>query len=358
MRCVHPWYTKEDGGERFGVWDPQCPDKSDQVFNSSLTCKQHLQHHLDFHTQKLCNENYPEVHFKLICSNKTQWLSEQDPSYSDPHSCQSSCSIPGPDCLACTNSSYFPCPKSGQCVHPDLVCDGHPQCVQGEDEEPSMCYDEFIKLKIIQPLAQLKCKSLFYENMFIFATPRNYKIECRDQSDEAVPEDYSTILLVTSILIITTFYITLKYSGLTKRMLSADNQNIVSSFESDRNLDQNFLDFNTLKNYSENHDRKEAIQNTNVHILNSIHTQKVDNNRATCELFYQLEQQIHKSNESEIHLCLHKKMNTKIVENILDSGEPGFTAGCIKGFENRVGKRLITELKNKIQKSPLIKEII
>ena len=75
-------------------------------------------------------------------------------------------------------------------------------------------------------------------------------------------------------------------------------------------------------------------------------------------LFYNLEQEIHNRNESEIYLCLHKKLDPKAVENILDSGEPGFTAGCIKGFENRVGKRLITELKNKIQKSPLIKEII
>ena len=139
MRCVYPWYTTDDGLDRWG--DTQCPDKSGQVFNSSLTCRQHLQHHLDFHTQKFCNDNYLEVYSSLICSNKTQWLSTQVPSYSDPHSCQSSCSVPSQDCLACSNSSYFACPKSGQCVHPDLVCDGHPQCVEGEDEELSMCYD-------------------------------------------------------------------------------------------------------------------------------------------------------------------------------------------------------------------------
>ena len=161
-----------------------CPDKSDQVFNSSLTCREHLQHNLDFHTQKFCNENYPEVQSSLICSNKAQWLSFKNPSFSDPHSCQSSCSVPGPDCQACSNSSYFACPKSGQCVHPDLVCDGHPQCDKGEDEELSMCYDEFIKLKIIQPLAQFKCKSPLYENMDIFATPHNNIPECLNAVDE------------------------------------------------------------------------------------------------------------------------------------------------------------------------------
>ena len=57
-------------------------------------------------------------------------------------------------------------------------------------------------------------------------------------------------------------------------------------------------------------------------------------------------------------MCLHKKLEPKVVENILDSGEPGCTAGCIEGFENCVRRRLITELQNKITKSPRVKEII
>ena len=224
-----------------------------------------------------------------------------------------------------------------------------------------MCYDEFVKMKLIQPLAQLaqfRCQSPFYEKMFIFATPQNNKTECGDGSDESVPKDYSTILIITSTLIITTFYITLKYSGLAKRMLSANNQILVPSVESDQILYQDFLDYNILKNYGENHDQNEAIESTNIHILNSIHTQKVDDNIATCKLFYELEQEIHKRNESKIHLCLHKKIDPKVVENILDSGEPGCTAGCIEGFENCVRKRLITELQNMITMSPIMKEFI
>ena len=369
MTCVLPWYTKDNGEPGSGELT-QCPDKSDQIFNSSLKCSEHLKQHSDFHTQKFCNENYTiynntvrnetDIQTELICTNKTQWLSTKDLSYTDPHSCQSSCSVPGPDCLACSNSSYFPCPKSGQCVHPDLRCDGHPQCEEGEDEDLSMCHEKFIKLKIVQQHAQFRCPSLFYTNIETFATPQNNLIECGDKSDEAVPRDYSTILLVTSTLAIITFYITLKYSGLAKKMLSADNQNIKTSVESDQNVCQNFRYYNTLylENYRENHNQNEAIEKTNIHILNSIHTQKVDRNRNTCKLFYQLEQEIHKSNESEIHLCLHKKLDPKVVENILDSGEPGCTAGCIEGFENEVGRRFITELKDEITKSPRVKEII
>ena len=36
MRCVYPWYTIDYAGD--SIPNSQCPDKSDQVFNSSLTC--------------------------------------------------------------------------------------------------------------------------------------------------------------------------------------------------------------------------------------------------------------------------------------------------------------------------------
>ena len=100
MRCVLPWYTMDDGEPGGAV--TQCPDKSDQVFNSSLTCRQHLQQHIDFHNQSFCNENYPKVQSKLVCTNKTKWLSGKDESHSDPHSCQSSCNVPDSDCQACS----------------------------------------------------------------------------------------------------------------------------------------------------------------------------------------------------------------------------------------------------------------
>ncbi len=348
MRCVVPWYTLYDGDPADSDYVTQCPDKSDQVFNSSLTCSQHLQQQIDFHTQSFCNENYGVQSF-LICTNKSQWLSGKDKSFTDPHSCQSSFSIPGPDCLACTNSSYFPC-QSGQCVHPDLVCDGHPQCTEGEDEELSMCKNKFLKIKIIQPLATFRCQSLFYQNMFIFATPRNNKSECWNDEDEIVTGDNSTIFLVISANIIVVVYIGLKYSGLAKKMLIADNQNIEFCVKNNQNFQnyQDCLDFKTLKNYGNNHDQSEAIEKTNIHILNSIHTQIVDNNKATCELFYKLEQEIHERNESEVHFCLHKKMDPKVVENILDSCEP----------VNIVKRILIMELKDKITKSPIIKEVL
>ena len=179
---------------------------------------------------------------------------------------------------------------------------------------------------------------------------------------EGVPKhktgDNATAVLILSAIFIMAIYIVLKYSGIAKKMFLADNQNIVSVAQDVKNLHHYILDYSTLKNYSENHDQNEAILKTNMLILKSIHTQKVDDNKDTCKLFYDLEQEIHENNESEMYFCLHKKMGAKVVENILDSGEPGFISACIEGFENVVGRRLIMELRDKISKSPVIKEIL
>ena len=133
MQCVYPWYTVDDG--RPYSDDTSCTDHSDQIFEVGLTCRQHLQKHLDFHHESFCNENYWEVQSEPICTDISQWLLGRDLSFQDPHNCQSSCRERGPDCLACSNSSYFFCDQSSKCIHPSLVCDGHPQCLDQSDED-------------------------------------------------------------------------------------------------------------------------------------------------------------------------------------------------------------------------------
>ena len=49
-----------------------------------------------------------------------------------------------------------------KCIHPSLVCDGHPQCDFAEDEDFEMCHDRYLERKIIKPFASLKCQSLMY----------------------------------------------------------------------------------------------------------------------------------------------------------------------------------------------------
>ena len=160
------------------------------AIEEGLTCRQHLQKYLEFHQEKFCNVNYPEVQNEPICYiNKTQWLSE-NPSKSDPHNCQSSCanSSSGLDCKACSNSSYFSCFKSGHCVPHALVCDGHPQCPNGEDENLDLdnCHKKYIENNIVKPYASYRCESPFYSGMEIYSTPCNSIRECADGSGKSL----------------------------------------------------------------------------------------------------------------------------------------------------------------------------
>ena len=186
MGCTIPWYTSYDGRPS----NPKCSDRSDEIFEMDLTCRQHLQKHLDFHNDKFCNENYPEVNNKMICTNKNEWLKYWSSDRSDPHNCQSSCanSSVGLDCIACSNSSYFSCFKSSRCIPPELVCDGHPQCPNGEDEDLDFdnCHDKYIKNHVVEPYASYRCNSIFYDGMEVYATPCNDKIECADGSGKSL----------------------------------------------------------------------------------------------------------------------------------------------------------------------------
>ena len=79
----------------------------------------------------------------------------------DPHRCQESCSSPGPGCKACTNLEYFHCQRNNSqvCLHPELVCDGHPQCDGGEDEHLELCLGSYLKSGIVDEYATVICTS-------------------------------------------------------------------------------------------------------------------------------------------------------------------------------------------------------
>ena len=53
--------------------------------------------------------------------------------------------------------------ETEMCLHPSLLCDGHPQCPQAEDEQD--CEREYIQKKIIKPYATYKCNSIIYEGI-------------------------------------------------------------------------------------------------------------------------------------------------------------------------------------------------
>ena len=92
----------------------------------------------------MCNNKSRKNSFPWACDSPyDQILNEKE--YNDPHNCKDSCAKPSQDCISCSNPEYFTCDINGQrhCIHPQLVCDGHPQCDGGEDEEN--CLEEYRK---------------------------------------------------------------------------------------------------------------------------------------------------------------------------------------------------------------------
>ena len=333
MQCISPWYTKEQALSTYQT----CDDKSDQKFTVGLSCKDHLIEHVNFHTKHFCNTSVKyEVQNDTLCTNKTEWLSWQDEHYRDPHHCQNSCTFPNPDCIACTNPNYFNCTEggSGFCLHPELVCDGHPQCPGGEDENLKLCYPNHIKNRIMEPYASYKCKSIFYENMNIYATPCDDKIECYDQSDESFCKEEKTVtyILLGALLLITLFYVSLSH--------------IFKSSKDEINLTFPLRQYNlnTLENYEANHRDPIIIYDVNIHLLNTILTKSVEVTTNTCRQFYELEFRIHEGKENEIFWCLHKNIDPFIVDYVIESKFPGILSRFINWIQDYTEKNYFTAI--------------
>ena len=169
QHCYYPWYYRSSGGSQ--IFEATCYDQSHKKFEIGQTCLDFNKKFLNIHTEKFCNYKgsstwYDFVKEKKICKNPTEWFQEQtDPLIQDPHECQDSCYVKGPDCQACTNPTYFNCTKSNVCIPGVNRCDGHPQCPSAEDELD--CIEEYHKKGVIAKYATYKCKSAMYKGKIL-----------------------------------------------------------------------------------------------------------------------------------------------------------------------------------------------
>jgi len=209
QHCFYPAYRSYDY-ETFRDIDgflTQCKDKSDQIFEKHSHCNMrstldiYCDHCRDNNNTWLWgDEDYGDCQTK--CDNREQFIEEQtDPNKTwpsgrgstrndvlDPHNCQASCLQPGYyGCTACENKEYFNCSSSSKCLHPDLVCDGVPQCppvppsTEPQDEELERCREK----GVFRSDAIMKCQSKFHPNVTILAVPCNDVIECDNDADES-----------------------------------------------------------------------------------------------------------------------------------------------------------------------------
>ena len=361
QQCVRPWYMVKVGGGAPG--EPQgtetCEDKSDQIFTANMTCREHLKDYIRFHDLHFCTNatsggglvrNFP------ICKNITEWLSGKDKTLSDPHFCQSSCSnysrtINGLDCVACTNPEYFNCTSSDTCLHPSLVCDGHPQCQGGEDENLDKCLDKYIKNKIIQAYSSLRCTSEFYENMQIYATPCDGHKECKGGKDEAGCKDNQITNTIVAVSMTTAFvmFIVLRIiKGVYKNSISKDNPAVLFPPSTGELLEK----FNT------NIHGSEIVEQVNLYLWNSVHTQTVGENKKQLLMIFEFLASKHNLNEAEMYAYLHRCFDPKLVQKMVDVKYPGGIDALINAIQNLARRPIVFETKDFINSSGTAKTIL
>ena len=264
---------------------------------------------------------------------------KNDTKYDDPHHCQMSCKFPGPGCKACTNETYFHCnDEKHHCVHPDLVCDGHPKCPNSEDENFDMCKEKYFSDKRVNKFATIKCKCKIYPQIFTIATACNGIEECFDGSDEHSCKSNSFLILFISIVLIVTLYLALRFcywidSNSKERELSSlrnkDIQDILDSFE-------------------ENHDDPDIVKNTNFFFFHKKYSLTVDERKKIFSALYEREEKIHNNNKSLIFQCIHKNLDPILVTETIETKFPGITEKITNFLESAYGKRFINNLENKI----------
>ena len=177
------------------------------------------------------------------------------------------------------------------------MCDGHPQCDGGEDEDPERCYQQFVDMKIIAPYASLRCKSPLYKNMEIFGTPCDNITECAGGIDELGCKNNGTsnlVLVIASIGVLVLFLgLTFHQAFFDEYMLSKENQDLSMSISNSTKL--------MLEKYKEHFEEKEVINEVNNFLLNSIRTETEEENAKTMKSFYNLEKELMKyTKEPEI----------------------------------------------------------
>ena len=104
-------------------------------------------------------------------------------------------------CLRLT--SYIPCAGGGGCLHPSLICDGQPQCPEGEDEEPLACRKEYVAAGRQKAAGTHLCRAAsdLPPHIWIRATLCDGEVECEDGSDEKCGQlSRSLLYILVSIL--------------------------------------------------------------------------------------------------------------------------------------------------------------
>ena len=254
--------------------------------------------------------------------------------------CYDSCDAPGQGCTSCSNHNYFNCSGSNFCIHPSLVCDGHPQCQDGEDEQMDICRTSYEEKNLISKYATFRCQSIMYPVVTTYATACDDFPECVDKEDETLCSDDAILnkVLLATVIFIAILYLTLRLGSFFFQFCKKDDEKFNLDLMKGKGLEDNILE-----KYSKDHDNDEIIERLNSFLLHIIFTKKTDETIVMCRELYSIESKIHENDKAEIFCCLHKNMDPLIMETVVNSQFKGLTKKCTDKLESCCKRRWITK---------------
>ena len=213
------------------------------------------------------------------------------------------------------------------CIHPDLVCDGHPVCDNNEDEKiGTLCsIEKLIKLNIIKPQATKLCISKMYadKNMMTVAVACDGIEECEKGADESWLCTNSSYLVYGTLCVFLILILLLIVYKLLK------GNRVVDDFQP---LElQDILDTDI---FIEKHDQKIFRDDINLFIQKSKVLDSKSDRIAKNKKLYDLESKFHGGNVAEIRLCIKNKIEWSNAKILIEDAFPGFLRKNFEPLEN------------------------
>ena len=352
MHHIIPWYKFYNGVP--ASWIKQnCEDKSDQVFSSGEPCHNRT-YYISIHNKEWCSKLWVKMENEPICTNTSAWLKNtiiDQSRLDDPHFCQDSCAKPGLNCIACENEKYFKCSRSDYCIHPDLKCDGHPQCPDNEDEDFEMCKTEYFYKKVVAPFASFKCNSATYPNIYTIATACNKITECVNGTDEEFcNNDASTTSILVGLMFgVLGLFIGLKIPHLIEYHKKTKEQ------ENKRNTNEESLFDEIIQKMKENPYDKLNNRKINTYLLYILNSKETAIIKEIYIQFYDCLSAVFLNNEAEIFFYLKANMHPEVTKDIVEHKFRGLKTKIIYFIEKIIGRNKITKLLDKITTTPSLR---
>ena len=186
------------------------------------------------------------------------------------------------------------------CIHRKLVCDGHPQCLNHEDEDFIRCKKKWIEYRVFPQQATVKCRSKMYPGMDIVATACDNIVECHDSSDESFCSDetVSELILVVSVFLILFLYLGFRYHSRIAVILTFSKTKCKKSRKISRRHVSKEDIFEEFKN---EHNKTQIINKVNKYFFYILSTKVKEHRNQIFIEFYDLLSKLLNHDEAEVY---------------------------------------------------------